>query len=465
MTLLDPRTIYLITSVMYLSMPAVVYLALRHHRRMPVTAWTLGGGLFGVGLLLIGLRGIIADVISFEVAIFLIIVGNGLRVEALRRELGRPSTLGRITLAYSLGWLVYAVLRNIAAIDAKVSFCWAALVIAAGFIQIALLATTLYRRQALRTAIWLAAAYYPIAALLIARVIEVMVTSSPAGPLDPGVLASLVALSAIVACVITNTSFLGLYAERDSLAQVARAEAQARQEESARLGRQIAHLERQRGLGLLAESLAHELSQPLTNISLITDLERARAATASPALDDIQLNVRLASELLDRIRAYAKDQQPALVPLPLDEVVRAVARLMRDWLQSEHIEIGQRIEGAPLTVAGDRVQLSQVLLNLIRNAAEASAGQAARRIEIAAFARNSQAIVQVTDNGPGFGDAALARGITAFETTKPDGLGLGLSISQQIVRLHGGELRLANGAQGGAEVQLILERCDRDASA
>ena len=465
MSLLDPRTTYLITALMYLCMPALVYLALRWHQSVPVKAWTAGGLLFGLGLLLIGLRGFVPDLVSFEIAMLSVLLGNGLRIVALRLELKRPPRAARTVGVLASAWAVYVALMNVGNLDFKLAFCWAALAIAAGVGQLSHHAWELYRYQALKTSIWLAIAYMLIAVLLVARVTEVLLPGGQAGPLQPGALANLVALAAIIACVVSNTSFLGFYAERENRNRVLRAEENARREEGARLARQIAHLERQRGLGLLAESLAHELSQPLANISLISDLEAMRQASAdtaaaSPssgsAFADIQLNVRLASGVLDRVRLYSKDRQPEFTLLRIDEVAHGVTRMMGDWLQSESVELECGDGTDALTVSGDRVQLSQVLLNLIRNAAEATQGLSLRRIEIGFERQGDQVITRIRDNGPGFGADRLSHGISAFSTTKPGGMGLGLSISQQIARLHGGEIQLAQADGGGAEVVLTL---------
>eukprot|EP01032_Pedospumella_encystans_P037538 gene37538-42518_t len=105
---------------------------------------------------------------------------------------------------------------------------------------------------------------------------------------------------------------------------------------------------------------------------------------------------------------------------------------------------------------GDPVQLSQILMNICRNAIQATQGQAYRHIDLRIWREGNLAHLSIRDNGMGLTPEVLAQVSTAFFSTKSDGLGVGLSISKSIATHHGGSLTISNAPQGGAEVHLIL---------
>ena len=107
-----------------------------------------------------------------------------------------------------------------------------------------------------------------------------------------------------------------------------------------------------------------------------------------------------------------------------------------------------------MRVHGDAVQLAQILVNLVRNAGQATAGQPQRNVSITLVRQDAEYQVVVRDNGPGFSEQALQSDANAFYTTKVDGLGIGLSISRQIAEQHHGSLSLGNAPEGGALVSL-----------
>ena len=457
---------------MYISMPAVVYIALRRLGKIEVSFWSAGGFLFGVGLLGVALRGAIPDWVSFDLAVLMAYAGIALRIEAIRGELSRPRHLPILLAGVTGCWLIYVAILHLAADGARFAFYWSFSSVAISFLWMSALAIRLHRTQSLSSAIWLAAAYVPLGVLMLIRVAEVLLGMGQYGPLASGTLPPIVSIAATIACVLANTAYLGIYVERDSQMRIMQARAQARREENERLAGQIAHLDRQRGLGLLSDSLAHELSQPLSNIGLIADLGELREKPSSDrpgssdnhaAFKEISGNVRLASGILERIRSFVRNTPPQRQVVQLDAVVGNVLALMDDWLRSEQTTVTQLKRGEALTFVGDPIQISQVMVNLLRNAAQATRGRASRQIELTLARETDTIVLCIHDNGPGFDSEFLARGIRSFSSTTLEGLGLGLSISQQIAELHGGSIGIANHPQGGAEVSLRLPAKDTSA--
>ena len=230
--------------------------------------------------------------------------------------------------------------------------------------------------------------------------------------------------------------------------------------ETARQRTELAHLSRVTMLGELSGSMAHELNQPLTAI-----LSNAQAAQRFLAHENADLNeVRdilkdiveqdnRAGEIIRRLRLLLKKGEVHHLPLDLNDVVQEVLKLMRSDLvnhsMTDHTLLGPDL---PL-VQGDRVQLQQVLLNLIMNACDAMSGNppADRRLVVRTeLSGNDGVCVSVSDDGTGIAPDKLEQIFEPFYTTKSHGLGLGLSVCRTIISAHGGKLWAAPGMESGA---------------
>jgi PAS domain S-box-containing protein len=253
-------------------------------------------------------------------------------------------------------------------------------------------------------------------------------------------------------CVITFT--------RD-LTEQRRAEAEAQQQ---RL--EVAHLSRVAMLGELSGALAHELNQPLTAI-----LANARAAQrllrlSSPDLDelrdileDIAQDDRRAGEVIERLRAFLRKGAMQPGHLDLNEVVTEVLGLVHSDLIQRRVTVDARLAAALPTVFADRVQLQQVLLNLLLNACDAMAADSRgeKRVTIQTTESATGGVeLSVADQGTGIPPDEMERVFEPFVTSKPHGLGLGLAICRSIVTAHGGRLWAENNEDGGATFNLVL---------
>jgi len=232
------------------------------------------------------------------------------------------------------------------------------------------------------------------------------------------------------------------------------------QEELHNMQAELAHTTRVLTMGELTASIAHEVNQPLGAIVASAGAcERWLAATppqmekARRALERIVNDGRRAGEVIKRIRALMKRQAPQKEWLEINEAIREVIAIAQHQLRRNDILVETRLaEGLPL-VRGDRVQLQQVLLNLIVNAIEAMSGIDERRREltIVSDADGPEAVaVEVRDSGTGVDPERAAHLFEPFYTTKSEGLGIGLSISRTIVEAHGGHLSAATNVPHGA---------------
>ena len=229
---------------------------------------------------------------------------------------------------------------------------------------------------------------------------------------------------------------------------------------------ELAHVGRVATLGELAGSLAHELNQPLTAI-----LSNAQAAqrflSGNPSereevgeiLKDIVEEGCRAGEVISRVRAMLKKDQGLMLPHDLNLVAGEVLRLMRSDLAVRHITVVKNLTyGLPM-IKGDRIQLQQVLLNLILNACEAmnEIPMDERQLTLETKrARGDVIQVSVADCGPGFAPDVLPHIFEPFRTTKANGLGLGLPICRSIISAHGGRLWAVNNRNGGATLSFTL---------
>lgn len=234
---------------------------------------------------------------------------------------------------------------------------------------------------------------------------------------------------------------------------------------AARQRDEIAHLSRVSILGELSGSLAHELNQPLTAILSNAQAAQRLLARDPPQLDsvaeilaDIVKSDRRAGAVIQRLRSLLRKEETQRQPFDVNDAVQDALRLMHSDLLSRRVLVTSELAEKLPAMTGDRVQLQQVLLNLVINGCDAMEGQDCRRclsVRTRATAAGNIEIC-VTDDGGGIPPQDLERIFEPFVTTKPQGLGLGLAICRSIVESHGGRLWATNNAERGATFHVEL---------
>jgi two-component system, LuxR family, sensor kinase FixL len=229
---------------------------------------------------------------------------------------------------------------------------------------------------------------------------------------------------------------------------------------------ELAHLTRVSTLGELAGSLAHELNQPLTAIlsnvqaaQRFIDLDPPELIEVREILKDIVDDSRRASEVIRRIRAFVKKDELQLVRLDPGDVLREVAQLVHSDAIVRGVHLSIDIDDNLPPVRGDKIQLQQVVLNLMVNAFDAMRGCDALERAVSAFAgldRDGNVRIAIRDRGEGIAADRLERIFKPFVTSKPQGLGLGLSISRSIVDMHRGRLWAENNSDKGMTFYVVL---------
>lgn len=226
----------------------------------------------------------------------------------------------------------------------------------------------------------------------------------------------------------------------------------------------LLHASRLSALGEMASGLAHELNQPLTAISNYSLAGRRLSERDSvpekvvEILGKIGEQAQRAGEIIKRLRAFVRKGEMASKPENANMVVEEAAGLALVGTADRSVTVDWRLaEDLPL-VYMDRVQIQQVVLNLVRNALDAMTDCSNRRLILETKSKSPETIhVRVSDSGPGVSPDILEKLFTPFQTTKADGMGIGLAMCQTIIQAHGGELIFEENLElGGATFQFCL---------
>lgn len=235
------------------------------------------------------------------------------------------------------------------------------------------------------------------------------------------------------------------------------------EEESRRHLQLLAHASRVGTAGEMASAIAHEVNQPLTAITTYAQaaLRNAQGTPGTPAevlasLQGIAEQATRAAAITRRLRGYLRNSEPENQRVDLNDLARHAVAMLAVEAADRRNNLVLDLDPLPLSAEADAVQVEQVLLNLLRNAVEATQALPAASITISSRRDGREAGIAVHDNGPGVPPEAAARIFDAFYTTKADGMGIGLALSRSIAETHGGSLALDPHCKEGARFVLRL---------
>jgi C4-dicarboxylate-specific signal transduction histidine kinase len=229
---------------------------------------------------------------------------------------------------------------------------------------------------------------------------------------------------------------------------------------------QLAHVGRVTTMGELTASIAHEVNQPLA--AVVTNgnacvrwlaADPPNLGEARAAIGRLVKDANRASEIIAQVRALTRSSPPQQEWLAINDIILATLSLIDSEILQNHVSLRTELADDVPRVQGDRVQLQQVILNLVLNALEAMSHLAeGPRLLTVSSARfdGTGALVTIKDTGVGLAPESLDRIFNAFYTSKPDGMGMGLAISRSIVEAHGGHIWATASAPRGAAFQFSL---------
>ena len=229
---------------------------------------------------------------------------------------------------------------------------------------------------------------------------------------------------------------------------------------------ELVHVARMTTLGELTAWIAHEVNQPLAGIVTNGTACLQWLGQKNPALDEARSSVedmisdaQRAGDVILEIRALSRKTAPKRAPLDINDLIQGVVRLVTREAQAHGASVRLDLAPALPAVVGDRVQLQQVVINLVINAIQAMASVAARPRELSIRSRQNEAghvLIEVADSGHGIGSTKADQLFKAFFTTKPAGMGMGLSICRSIIEAHGGNVWATDNTPSGAVFHFTL---------
>jgi C4-dicarboxylate-specific signal transduction histidine kinase len=232
---------------------------------------------------------------------------------------------------------------------------------------------------------------------------------------------------------------------------------------------ELAHVSRVTTMGELAASIAHEVNQPISGVVINGNTclrllarckeEAVELKAVRVAIGRVIRDGNRAGEIVSRIRALFKKTECAKVPLDLNQAIREIIVVAKSGIEKQRVTLRLKLHSDLPHVLGDRVQIQQVLLNLILNATDAMCTVQGRTRELIIQTQRCEgreAVVIVRDSGIGIHPESIKDVFTAFHTTKPGGLGMGLSISRSIVEAHSGRLWVTGHEGPGASFLFTL---------
>ena len=235
-------------------------------------------------------------------------------------------------------------------------------------------------------------------------------------------------------------------------------------EQNALLRNELSHMSRTAVMGELSASLTHQLNQPIGAIlmnaeeiqrmleSAEPDLESLRAAVGDIIQDDLR-----ATETIKGLRNFFRKSEVEKSPLYISEVIAEVVRMVRSDSVLRNVSLAFEPPAERIRLSGDRIQLQQVILNLVLNAFDAvSENEDLREVSVSMSADKDEVRVAVRDSGNGIDPVAIEHIFEPFFTTKPKGMGMGLAIARSIIKAHGGQISARRNPDRGSTFEIVL---------
>lgn len=469
---LDTQTTIFMICFVYLILHGAIWLALQEYRSFQVKLWCAAGMFSGMAVVLLSMRGQVADVWFFYVAQLLMLVGNGGRMVALRMYL-LPEVQHRVHAVYNLlnigyfALFVYLIHVQQAEWEALILFNAFYAVLCFDYFRIG------QKLQRLRES--LGAKLLMLGGLILSstlgiRAIGVWMSGSIDDIYAPSWHQALMVIGQFMSITLCNIAFLRIFLEIAEQKKWAvaheltltneRADAMQRNsfalkqllDEREEIIRQLTLFNKTAGMGALVASLAHELNQPLAVIQLNADMielvlnDNEGKLNQDKSIDKAMTGLRKANQraatIISTLRNMFGQGRKSISVFDFNELVKEVLLLCQPTLQSQSIDLQLHLHPQPLNITGDKSQLQQVILNLITNASEAflPSFQGHKTLTLQTGVEEDRIYLTVADNGCGIAADIESQMFELLRTNKESGMGIGLWLSKTIVESHEGQI-------------------------
>jgi signal transduction histidine kinase len=453
---LDLRSAYLVVVILYFFIPLATWLVLFHTRTRATRLWCGAGLMVGVSTVLFGV-----PVQDPWTRVPLLMCANALtlsavyaRVWALRDLASEP-----FSWRHAITWMLL-ITFGLGAISALGEMVYVQMSLL--LIQMCFYAYLCYEAWRLgrvlesRSALWIPVLYIPIVVLMAVSLLNFLWHSPQVSFFSKGLLNWAMVLMGAVSSLGLHIGYVGIVIELRRRTEMRVLDEVLRGQIRMEHSQQIAHLQRQHLMGEVSAFMSHEVRQPLT--AILSNAQMARhmigQAQVKPADLDRVMNaivqaVGRVDQLLQRVAQHVRAPARHVTEFVLADLVRDSIEIMQSMAHKRNVTLVVKALVSGVIVKADFIELSQVLLNLIRNAIDACATKPADgRVELRIQCEGPRVLLFVEDNGPGFDEQALQQAGQPFFTTKPDGLGLGLSISRELALQNGAQLAWGNTSMG-----------------
>ncbi len=459
--MIDPRTAMVCIALMYVVLSVNTWVYLDETKRTSVRIWCAAGLVGGLSILSYSLRGYIPEFACVLLGNGLLVVAMSSGAYALHLE-SRPWRLGVLVAVLAaditaIGIAQFLELGMLSGLINRLSVASAALAVAWSAFQVGRDARSI-------NAYTISAAYAAVCVVFLIQSV-VTVIQGDFSPMSGGITPLLPVFVGLIAAVVNHISFLGMAFDRSVSLRLESAANLARATQRQTLGQELAALDADRSIAMLAASLAHELNQPLAAALVNAQVLRRNLGTSITAPEEIDgmlrsiaADARRALYTLQGFRRMGVDAPAASDQSEAGSLLESAIARLRPELLAGGVTLRRNHPAPEMWVVGGQVQLSQVLLNVIRNAIEAMEGCARRELRIEGVPDGNAVLLRVSDTGVGMTDEQIARVGESFNTTKAEGLGMGLAISMHLLQECGGTLRAHNLREGGLCVEIRLVR-------
>lgn len=457
--MLDSQTALLLSTLLFFVLPVMVWLNLPRPVGREVDMWCLGSLMAGVGLVLLATQRFLPGQIWRHLANTIILGYCICCIQSLRMTLGRPWPAAVWWFWMLMAFLFYSVLSDVASVAWRGTifrFVQGCLIIYS-----ALWSWRVFRRMGSVNAAAIATAHLTLGMAFATHSVLTAGRLADSNPFRWD--ASVLALVIMVASVVTNLCYVGMMLDLAARERLQAQQAEQAAQETQWLGTQITHLDRRGRMAIASASLAHELNQPLTAATMnaqLAERQWSMSQTSTPLLLEllaqVQSGIERTASILQRIRRGSEFVVSNHESVDLQAVLDRALLQMAPELRRLAVTVTQDRPPQRVWCLGDELGLSQVVVNLLRNALQAMAEQTERRLWVACTVEQGTVSLRIRDAGAGMSDKMLARWGEPFLSSRDEGMGLGLAISRDIVTRHQGQLRLHNHPQGGLEAVLSL---------